>query len=260
MSVPGVSCPGRRRASQHLGWLVRLRCDTLGQGVAPHGRWADQVTDRGENPASSAPDPSGDRSPWTSDDLRQEAQASALIERFLAGGAEDALEALADLMAPRLDRVEPAVLDEIGALIPLDLASEWLTEIALGAGPHDRALSHPFAHALEFMHARGRALVTALSAQALPWEQDFAPSLPAEWMLRLSLDHAQPEFVYVNLVTSHRLDETTRRVLRQIQVNGASVDEAAERLGLPADSVASCYRKGRIAVVEALERLARDDP
>lgn len=218
------------------------------------------MSGRGENPERSPPPSGGDRAPWSAEDLREEARASELIERFRAGGAEDALATLADLMAPRLNRVEPIVLDEIGALVPLDLASEWLTEIALGSEPDLRAVSHPFAHAIDFMRARGRTLVTAMSAQPLPWEVGFAPGLPAQWMARLVIDHPEPAFVYVNLVASHRLDETTRRVLRQIQVNGASQEQAAKLLGLPEERVATAYRDGRLAIVESLERLAKGDP
>lgn len=227
--------------------------------AAPRGaRGRVSVTDRGPD-AAPEPDPESGEGPWSSDDLAVEARASDLMSRLIEDDDGDALVELIDLLDARLERAEPHVLDELGSLVPLRLGAEWFSSLLSEDELDQKTSVHPLAAALEYMRARGRGLISALSAQPLPWEDGYRASLPAEWLGRLEIEDPEPVVTFVNLVTLHRLPQTTRQVLRDLQVTGLEPAACATRRGLTEAQVGQCLREGRLASLQAIDRYLRGE-
>lgn len=192
-----------------------------------------------------------------SEDLRIDDEARRLLERLWVDDDGDALAELGGLLGERLDALEPELLDDLGSMVPLDLATEWFTELLTSPLPPGGVPAHPMAAARDWMEARGRALVTTLAARPQPWEDGFGEDLPAEWLGRLAIESDEPLATYVTLVALHRLPLTTRRVMRARQVEGLSVPTCAQRLNLSPGQVEEHERTGRRAMLEAIDRLLR---
>ncbi len=195
----------------------------------------------------------------SSDDLRLDASARALLERFWKANDGSALEPLAQLLGPRLASLEPLILGELGALIPLDLPTEWFTWLLTSELPADGVPRHPLAAAREWMEARGRGLLSAFRARPLPWEDGYDERLPAEWLGRLAIQTDEPLSTYVNLITLHRLPRLTRQVMRAKLVDELSTEACARTLQLSPGQVEEHERAGRLASLEAIDRLLRGD-
>jgi len=172
----------------------------------------------------------------------------------LAEDDRDAFEELAELLGPRLDALEPTVLDELGAQVPLQLAAEWFLSLLVDLTDAAEVPAHPLRAAYDYMTARGRALVSALAAQPLPWEDGFVDVLPADWIGRLGIEHPDPTTVFVTLVTLHRLPEVTRQVMRDRQVSALDAATCAARRGLSVEQADEHFRAARKALLIALDR------
>lgn len=215
------------------------------------------MTDRDQDPAGGqAADGSGPRgSDPSSDDLALDARARTLMLRLVEQDDGAALSELIDLLEPRLLQSQDQVLDELGAGVPLPLADEWFAAHLVASLEACDVPLHPLAAACEWMSARGRALVNALSAQPLPWEPGHDGRVLDQWFARLGLASAPSPELRLMLVVHHRLPEATRQVLRDLQIRGLTLERCAEARGLSPERVRALYAEGRLASVRALERL-----
>ncbi len=147
------------------------------------------------------------------------------------------------------------MLDELGAGVSMPLADEWFAAHLVGSRSAADVPLHPLAAAHEWMKARGQAIVNALSAQPLPWEDGHDGCVLDHWLARLGVPEPTTPALRVALVCHHRLSEAARQVLRDLQIAGLSVAQCAERRGLSPGAVEDLYREGRLASARALERL-----
>lgn len=209
------------------------------------------MTER-QGPEQSQPDDPRRGSAPSSADLVLESRAVPLLAR-LADDDGSSLELLIDLLGERVHALQDLALDAVGLCADPELSIEWFTSLALGDGdPHT---SHPLADALAWMTARARATVQALAARPLPWEDGYSPGLPGVWLERCGVQGSDDVELYVSLVSLHRLPETVRRVMRQLTVTGLLPAACAHSLSMTEAEVMTHWKRGRMELVEALERL-----